>query len=83
VVAKLSREQLQDRRARAKEWADFRKNFLFSQRRLAEIVGCSRRTVVNIEAGAVTPHADLLHRFALLKHKHVTERNRQETGWAA
>jgi DNA-binding XRE family transcriptional regulator len=82
-VAKLSKEQLQERRARAKEWADFRKNFLFSQRRLAEIVGCSRRTVVNIEAGAVTPHADLLRRFAYLKFKHETERHRREGGWAA
>lgn len=63
AVGKLDREQLQERARRAKEWTTFRRDFLFSQRRLAEIVGCSRRTVVSVESGAVTPHADLLLRF--------------------
>jgi DNA-binding XRE family transcriptional regulator len=59
----------QKRRAfRALEWKMFRRKFLFSQQNLADVLGCSRRTIVSIESGVtMNPHAQLLRRFRDLK----------------
>jgi len=79
---RLTKEDLRERENRAKEWVAFRRSYLFSQRKLAEILGCSRRTVVAVESGVTVtrPHCDLLRRFANLKRKHEQGR---ATGWAA
>jgi DNA-binding XRE family transcriptional regulator len=84
AVAKLDRGQIAERSARAREWAGFRRDFLFSQRKLADVLDCARRTIVNVEGGKVVrPHADLLRRFAYLKGKHEMERDRIARGWVA
>lgn len=58
-------------RARAYEWRQFRHNFLYTQRLLAETLGCARRTVVSIEtASTLRPRADLLRKFKALQLKH-------------
>jgi DNA-binding XRE family transcriptional regulator len=80
---KLTKQEIAERKARAAEWVGFRKNFPFSQRRLNEILDCSRRTIVSVEGGSVRPHANLLRRFVHLKFGHETERNRHEAGWGA
>jgi DNA-binding XRE family transcriptional regulator len=51
------------RKRRAKEWKEFRKNFLYSQFDLAEALGCSRRTVGKVEAGVCTPLPRFQRRF--------------------
>jgi DNA-binding XRE family transcriptional regulator len=45
----------EQKRRRAKEWRKFRKDFLYSQADLAEALSISRRTVVSVESGVVTP----------------------------
>lgn len=61
---------LKDRKKRAEEWRQFRRNHLFTQTRLADIVGISRRTIQQIEAGKITPHPDTLRVFATFRKKH-------------
>lgn len=65
----LSDEQ-QQRRKRAQNWKLFRKNNFLSQRKLAEIVGISRRTVQLVEGEYITPKPQTLHRFATFKRKY-------------
>jgi DNA-binding XRE family transcriptional regulator len=75
AVPTLERGQLRARERRAKEWVDFRRNYLFSQRKLAERLGCARRTIVSIESATTTlPHAELPQKFADLRRKHERER---------
>ena len=54
---------------RAKEWKKFRDENLFTQKRLADIIGVSRRTIQQIEAGRITPHPTTLRLFAVFKRK--------------
>ena len=64
----------------AKEWATFRKRFLFSQVELAEALGVSRRLVQYVETGKgqrptwrCIPNDETLARFRVLKSKHEAE----------
>jgi DNA-binding XRE family transcriptional regulator len=58
-------------RARRSEWIEFRRKYLFTQKRLAEVLGISRRTVQMIEGERVErPHPDTLRAFLTLKIKH-------------
>jgi DNA-binding XRE family transcriptional regulator len=67
----ISDEELNDAIARQKEWIEFRRKHLFSQVRLAETLGISRRTVQAIEAAsAKRPHFDTLRKFYALKAKY-------------
>lgn len=69
VTETPSREDQKRRHARALEWKGFRRDYLYSQRALADALKCSRRTVVSVESGheVLSPHADLLRRFNFLK----------------
>jgi DNA-binding XRE family transcriptional regulator len=57
------------RKKRAEDWVIFRRNNLFTQKRLAAVIGVSRRTVQQIEGGHVEPHPQTLRRFAVFKKK--------------
>lgn len=71
-----------DDQQRRQEWADefrrFRQNFLFSQVKLAEQLGVSRRGVQLIEAGKVDAHTGTLRNFNALKSRHVKNSRRME-----
>ena len=71
--AKPIEEKQQAREERAKEWRDFMKNNLFTEKRLAETIGISRRTVQMVRAGNVTPHDNTLRIFGALKAKYDRE----------
>jgi DNA-binding XRE family transcriptional regulator len=78
-------ELKKSRMKRADEWKQFRGQFLFTQRRLADIVGISRRTIQQVEGAKITPHPDTLLLFEAFKMKHeanaeyeVTETWREE-----
>ena len=70
---KPTEEDLATRETRRAEWKQFRKEYLFTQVRLAEVLGISRRTVQLIERGSVTPLARTLHRFKTLLAKYKNE----------
>ena len=70
---KPTEEDLKAREARRDEWRQFRKNHLFTQVKLAEVLGLSRRAVQWIEAGKVTPLPSTLRLFKALKAKHEHE----------
>jgi DNA-binding XRE family transcriptional regulator len=67
---KPDEEDLRERKLRQIEWREFRRNYLFTQTKLAGILGISRRTVQKIEAAQVTPYAETLRRFKTLQAKH-------------
>jgi DNA-binding XRE family transcriptional regulator len=66
----MSKEDAEQRQQRAEEWKMFRRNNLFTQKRLAEVVGISRRTIQLVEYGAITPQPQTLRRFIKLKRKY-------------
>jgi DNA-binding XRE family transcriptional regulator len=74
VKEKEDGERLADekeREGRRQEWVKFRHDNLFTQRRLAEIIGIARRTVQMIESGEINhPHPDTLRKFLALKGKY-------------
>ena len=60
--------------ARALEWSQFRADNLFSQYKLADTIGVSRRTVQNIEAGILAdPHKATLDAFKQLQEIYAKE----------
>ncbi len=63
-------DDLKAREELAAEVKTFRKNNLFNQKKLAEILGLSRRTIQMIEAGLITPHPATLDAIRKLFHKH-------------
>lgn len=71
---KPTEEDLNERQLRRREWVRFRKDFLFTQVKLADILGISRRTVQFIEAGELTPLVSTLRKFNALKAKHEQEK---------
>jgi DNA-binding XRE family transcriptional regulator len=71
--SKPTEEDLKDRDSRREEWRKFRKDHLFTQVKLAEVLGLSRRTVQLIEAGKVCPFPDTLRKFLALKAKYSNE----------
>jgi DNA-binding XRE family transcriptional regulator len=57
--------------SRAREWSKFRRDNLFTQQKLAEILGVGRRTIQMIEAGKVLyPHPETIRKFLVLKAKY-------------
>lgn len=66
-------DDIEHRQVVAKEWFEFRRDFKFSQKKLAETIGKSRRTVQMVESGTISPHPETLKRFDALKQKHVNE----------
>lgn len=69
----LVEQDLQDRTKRAEEWRSFRKNNLITQKKLSDILGISRRTIQQIEAGIITPHNSTLRIFAAYAAKYKAE----------
>jgi DNA-binding XRE family transcriptional regulator len=67
VAHYIIREGPQQRTARAREWKQFRRNFLFSQRDLAHALKCSLRTVQAVEGEETVPQARIKRRFRDLK----------------
>lgn len=57
---KPTKEDLKNRKNLAEEIKKFAKDNLFTEIKLAEILGLSRRTVQMIKAGKVTPHPSTL-----------------------
>jgi transcriptional regulator with XRE-family HTH domain len=57
----------------AKEWTNFRQKNKLSQKFLSEIIGVSRRTIQNIEAGSIIPQAATMKKFEDLRAKYESE----------
>ncbi len=85
---KPTEDEMKERIARAIEWQNFRTEFGFTQKALADTLksidqdktcklpGISRRTVQMIEAGLIKPHAHTLALFEELKHRHESNKDR-------
>jgi DNA-binding XRE family transcriptional regulator len=69
----IDAEESTERLRRQKEWRKFRKDYMFTQRRLADLLGCSRRAVQDIEAARTTARANTQRSFAALKAKYEIE----------
>src|SRR4051812_32890423 len=80
VTVNPSATELKRAKARAAEWRQFRRNFLYSQLALAEALQISRRSVVAVETGreVITPHPDTLRAFRELKRKLETQFGKRE-----
>ena len=80
--SEVTEEEKKIRIDRAKEWAEFRLKFGFTQKQLSDTLtaidtvnpgkcpGVSRRTVQQIEAALIKPHAHTLELFNELKKRH-------------
>ena len=77
---KPTEEDLARRQVLAKEWIDFREEFIFTQIRLAETLGLSRRTVQMVESGKISPHPETLRKFNALAATHRNEKKRKKKG---
>jgi DNA-binding XRE family transcriptional regulator len=60
-------QHIKEREKLAHEVLDFRRRYLLSQIRMAEVMKVSRRTVQMIEAGQVLPHMVTRRKFLDLK----------------
>lgn len=63
-------DDLDEREQRAKEWKEFKKTNLFTEVRLAEILGISRRTVQMVLAARVTPQPGTIRKWNTLTAKY-------------
>lgn len=74
---------LKERKQRALLWKGFRRDNLFTQGKLAQVLRISRRTVQQIEAARVTPHPGTIRVFAVLKRKYDANQKfeAKETEW--
>jgi DNA-binding XRE family transcriptional regulator len=66
-------DDLKGREVLAQEFIDFRKEFLFNQKQLAERLEISRRTIQMIEAAKVSPHPGTIRSFRTFKAKFISE----------
>ena len=83
TLGKTWKEKANKRKARAKRWTSFCKDFLFTQVQLAQALGISRRTCQYVMAGEVAPRADVDERFNLLWRKYTSEKLAKENANAA
>lgn len=67
---------IEEREERASRVKKFMKDFLFSEVRLAETIGVSRRTIQMIKAGKVTPHPDTQRKINTIMKRHENNRDR-------
>jgi transcriptional regulator with XRE-family HTH domain len=74
---KPTAEDLKERKALAKTFKTFRREYKITQRKLADLMrepgddsaaGC-RRTIQMIESGRITPHKSTLTRFSIVKNR--------------
>jgi transcriptional regulator with XRE-family HTH domain len=68
--------EMQERQERAKKLKKFMKDRLFSEQRLAEVAGISRRTIQMIKSGSVTPHPDTLRKLKTIMQRHEANAGR-------
>jgi len=81
---KANKEELKERKIRAVQFRDFMKQYLFTEVRMAESLGVSRRSVQMIKAGKVTPHKDTLRLFQTLVAKYKQEnKKKKKINWKA
>lgn len=75
---KRTEEEIAERAIIAKEFRDFRTDFLFSQKKLADTLGhgACRRTIQMVEAGRVNVNLETLKRFRDLVRKHNVNKGR-------
>lgn len=68
-------DDLKAREVLAGEMISFRKSNLFTQKKLADILDLSRRTIQMIESGKITPHPSTITAFKSLvaKYKAASE----------
>jgi len=62
--------ELRERAERAAALTDFMKKNKFTEVKLAEALGISRRSIQMMKSGSVTPHPSTLHKLAALVAKH-------------
>lgn len=67
-------DDLKARELLATEMTSFRKNNLFTQKKLADILELSRRTIQMIETGTITPHPGTLRAWKALTAKYRTNK---------
>lgn len=63
---KPTEEDFEDRKSRAEEMKHFMHENMFTEVKLAEVLGVSRRTIQMIKAGRVTPTPLTLRRWEAL-----------------
>lgn len=67
---KPDEDDLKAREQLAEEMISFRQNNLFTQKKLAEILDLSRRTIQMIETGTISPHPGTLRAWKTLVSKY-------------
>jgi DNA-binding Xre family transcriptional regulator len=68
---KSTPEVIEERKKLAQKLKDFMANNLFTEKKLADVIGVSRRTIQMMKAAAATPHTSTLEKLEklLLKYK--------------
>ena len=69
----MNEEEKKEAIERAQEWQRFRQANMLSQRTLGDVIGISRRTIQQIEAGLVLPHKATLAAYNALVEKYRAE----------
>jgi len=82
MISTHTRDNLRTRQHRAQEFLAFRVRHTLTQQKLAELLGISRQTVVNVERARGSMRIPLLERFHTLKVKREFERQREELEFA-
>lgn len=79
IKSKVEKSALErESKKRASEWSKFRRDNLFTQQRLAEILGVGRRTIQMIEGGKILyPHPETIRKFLALKVKYKQRKGAQ------
>lgn len=67
---KPDEDDIKARERLAEEMISFRKNNLFTQKKLAEVLDLSRRTIQMIETGSISPHPGTLRAWKALVAKY-------------
>lgn len=73
MARKKATSTSRERAMHAKAWLEFRKTYLMTQVRLAEIAGVSRRTIQMIESARSLPHFSTQLRFRELQATYSKE----------
>lgn len=75
---KRTEEELAERQVLAQDFKEFRETYLFTQKKLADVLGngACRRSIQMIEAAKVTPSPETVNRFRQLAAKHKAGKNR-------
>lgn len=71
---------LQKRKARAKEWKQFREENLLTQEEFAGLLEVHRRTVQNVEFGKSDPYVSTLRKFEAVKAKYAKGKSNGRKG---